>query len=480
MKDAFRHHVVVWSVTGAVVLAVVAVLLYRQWLYGSPHFGYSIGRTPDERLPVQEPRPGVDLTTTTADDFPEFLGPGRHVAVDRIELDPDWTAHPPRLVWRHPLGAGWSGFVAVNGFAVTMEQRGEQEQVTCYAVASGQHHWTAGWNERFSINGAGPRSTPTIAGGRVYALGAWGHLVCLNGQTGEVVWQRELLQELGIHSSDENRHVRFGRANSPLVIGKLVIVPGGGMPGKRSSLLAFDAATGQPRWRGGDRQISYSSPVLAELLGETQVLSVNEDTVSGHSLDTGAEIWSYPWPGDSSVDANVSQPVPLTGNRILLSAGYRRGAAVIELTRRTAGEPTQVRCVWRVASVLNTKFTNVAVWKNHAYGLSDGLLECVALEAGARLWKAGHYGDGQILRVNDMLLVLGEGGELVLVRLDPQTPNAVQGRMQGLTGRTWNNLALYGRYLLVRNATEAACYELATLPAVRNEPPSAKRVAREP
>ena len=114
--------------------------------------------------------------------------------------------------------------------------------------------------------------------------------------------------------------------------------------------------------------------------------------------------------------------------------------------------------------MLSTKFTNVVVRDKHAYGLSDGVLECVDLEKGERCWKTGNYGQGQILRVRDLLLVLGEQGELTLVRLDPHTPNAVLGRLQVLTGTTWNNLALYGCHLLVRNATQAACYELPTLP----------------
>ncbi len=459
----FHRHLWVWLVACA-LLIIIATLLYRQWIFGSAHFAYSMGRTPDEYLnSEQTPRPGVDLTTTTPDDFPEFLGVGRHAAVEHIALDPDWVDHSPRQLWRHPIGAGWSAFAAVNGFAVTMEQRGEREQVTCYAVASGQHHWSSDWNERFSVMGVGPRSTPTIAGGRVYALGAWGHLVCLDGNTGTVIWKRELLRELGMHWSDENQSVRFGRANSPLVTDKLVIVPGGGLRGKRASLLAFDSITGKPRWRGGEQQISYSSPVLAELLGEQQVLIVNENTVSGHSLDNGRELWSYPWPGDSSADANVSQPVPISSNRVLITKGYRRGAAVIELSRQSTTAPIQVRCVWSRRSVLNTKFTNVVVWENHAYGLSEGILECVDLATSEPCWKGGRYGDGQILRVRDLLLILGGKGELIIIRLDPKIPNAVLGRIQVLTGTTWNNLALYGRYLLVRNATEAACYELTTL-----------------
>jgi outer membrane protein assembly factor BamB len=457
-----RRHLIAGGAAIGVPLMVIAAILYREWVYGPPHFSYPIGATPDEALPaVREPLGGVDLATTTPDDFPEFLGSGRRAAVENVRLDPDWDATPPKLLWRQPIGAGWSAFSAVNGFAVTMEQRGEREQVTCYAVVSGKHHWTADWDERFTVHSVGPRSTPTIRDGRVYALGAWGHLTCLDGSTGGVIWQRELLHDLGLHWSSENKSVGFGRSNSPLVTETLVIVPGGGPPNNHVSLLAYDAATGEPRWRGGKRQISYSSPVLAKLLGRPQVLTVNEDTVSGHSPDTGEQLWSYPWPGNSSVDANVSQPVPLSESRILLSAGYRRGAAVIELSRPDPSEPIRVRRVWRRRSVLNTKFTNVVVWQGCAYGLSNGALEAVDLETGELHWKAPGYGDGQLLRVGDLLLVLRGVGELVLVQLDVNKPNTVLGRLKVLTGTTWNNLALYGNRLLIRNATEAACYELA-------------------
>ncbi|MFC1462669.1 PQQ-binding-like beta-propeller repeat protein [Verrucomicrobiota bacterium] len=462
---ASRRRILIWA--GAAGLLVLAgTLVYQRWIFGPPHYAYpGLGRSPDQELPAkQTPRLGVDLATRSADDFPEFLGAGRRAAVDHIELDPDWGANPPRLLWRQRIGAGWSAFAVANGFAVTMEQRGPSEQLTCYSAATGLHHWTVDWKERFPLMGIGPRSTPTIDEGRVYALGAWGHLVCVDGNAGRAIWERELLADLGLHWSDENRSIRFGRAGSPLVTEKMVIVPGGGLRGKRASLLAYDKLTGKPLWRGGTEQISYSSPVLVKLLGQKQVLIVNENTVSGHSLADGTELWSYKWPGNSRTDANVSQPVALSTSRVLISSGYHRGAAVIELSRATPNGPVAVRKVWRRRTVLCTKLTNVVTWKNHAYGLSDGVLECVDLEEGERRWKAGDYGHGQILRVRDLLLILGETGTLTLVYLSPAPSNHVLGSLQALTGTTYNNMALHGRLLLLRNSSEAACYELALRP----------------
>lgn len=448
------------------LLPILVILLgetvYQRWRFGAPHFANAVLSTlPDGELPRrQETRHGVDLVTTTPDDFPGFLGKDRRCAVEHVRLDPDWGKRPPQLLWRKPVGGGWSAFSTVNGFAVTMEQRGPEEQITCYALRSGEHHWTASWNERFINFDECPRSTPTIAHGKVFALGAWGRLVCVNGSTGKVIWSRDLLVDLGITRKEEQEMVHFGRSNSPLVTDRLVVVPGGGTPGKCASLLAYDIETGDLQWKGGHRPIGYSSPVLAELLGAEQILTVNEDAVSGHDPATGAERWSYPWPSSSAVDANVSQSVPLPGNRVLLSKGYRQGAALIELSRPEPGGAIQVREVWRNADVLRSKFSNLVVWQGHVYGLSDARLECVALETGERRWREGRYGNGQVLRVGDLLLVQNERGKVSLVHLSPETPNDVRGSVQALTGRTWNTIALYGSILLVRNSTEAACYEL--------------------
>ena len=132
----------------------------------------------------------VPLNVTTDDDFPQFLGPNRDLAIDQISLARDWQATPPKLIWKHEIGAGHSAFSAVNGYAVTMEQRGEQELVTCYDLRTGILQWSNGIHARHSqfLGGTGPRSTPTIYQGKVFALGATGILRCLDGTNGSLVW----------------------------------------------------------------------------------------------------------------------------------------------------------------------------------------------------------------------------------------------------------------------------------------------------
>ncbi len=403
----------------------------------------------------------VDLQTTTPDDFPQFLGPRRDARLTGLRLNRDWQANPPQLVWRREIGAGWSTLTAVNGFAVTLEQRGGDELVTCYEVATGQPCWFHATPARHQsvMGGIGPRSTPTIDQGRVYALGATGILRCLDGATGQPVWTEDLLARIGVTAEEDLNAIAWGRSGSPLIVDHLVVVPlGGRIKPPWISLAAFDKVTGRLAWTGGDCQASYSSPVLTTLAGRRQIVIVNQDYVSGHDPATGQELWKHSWPGSSSTNSNVSQAVPVSDDRVLLSKGYGVGAKLLQISL-TDNDQWEVSEVWSNSRVLNTKFCNVVRYGEHVYGLSDGILECVELASGRRVWKAGRYGQGQVLGVEDLLLVQAESGEVVLVEATPSGHREL-GRFAALDGKTWNNPSLYGRYLLVRNAEQAACYEL--------------------
>lgn len=420
--------------------------------------------------------------TTTPADFPRFLGPDGRCGLDAPALDPDWEARPPRLVWRRPIGAGWSGFATCGDHAVTLEQRGDEEVIACYAIATGAPEWTVSVPARHEtiLGGVGPRSTPTIHDGMVYATGATGWLHAIDGPTGRVVWRKNILDDLGIDADAHAAAVAWGRAGSPLVTDSLVIVPAGGPRPKPAAgeaenvaLVAYDRTTGQRRWTAGDEQISYVTPALVRFGGREQVVSVDEAHVAGYDPADGRRLWQAEWPGHSNSDASCSQAVPLDDSRFFVSKGYGIGAAVFEIdpVSRAAADtlPWGIREVWRQPQLLKTKFTNVAIYEGHAYGLSDGILECVRLTDGRRAWKGGRYGQGQVLRVGGMLIVQAESGDVVLVEASPKK-HVARAKLAAIAGQTWNNPCLVGSRLLVRNAEEAACYELPLLAAEAGQP----------
>lgn len=432
-----------------------------------PQFSWRWAPKPDRLLAfpsVTADAPEIDLRTTTSADFPQFLGPRRDLTVSHVTLHRDWQSRPPRLVWRQPIGAGWSGFSVVNGYAVTLEQRGEDELVTCYDVTSGKACWTHSVVARHQtvLGGVGPRSTPTIDQGLVYALGATGVLRCLDGGTGQLVWRDELLRRCGVNLEEDLQAVAWGRAASPLVVDDLLIVPlGGPAGGPYTSLIALDKRTGDLRWQGGASQVSYASPSLMTLASTRQIVIVNESSVSGHRVEDGVELWSHPWPGGSTSSASVSQAVAVSPSQLLLSKGYGIGSALIEV-RHGSDDTWATRTLWEQTGLLKTKFTNVAVRDGYAYGLSDGILECVDISAGRRCWKerrGGNFGHGQILLVDDLLLVSAEDGTVALVEANPDRFVKLS-EFAALSDQTWNTMCLAGPYLLVRNAVEAACYEL--------------------
>jgi hypothetical protein len=179
-------------------------------------------------------------------------------------------------------------------------------------------------------------------------------------------------------------------------------------------------------------------------------------------------------PGENAAGGEV------VANRVFLSKAYGRGAALVELLRHRRGGTYETNTLWRSSRVMRTKFTNVAVWEGHVYGLSGGILECIDLYSGERIWKSGRYGHGQILRVGELLLVLAESGRMAPVEATPLRPNSTLGRFQAIEGKTWNTMAQYGPYLLVRNAQQAACYKfplqepkgIATMPGGGNPEPA--------
>jgi outer membrane protein assembly factor BamB len=466
------------SVIGSLLLAVVAGLatLRIERVSGDlvPEFAWRWSPSRDQLLPGSDEiqtRAAAAGWEATPRDFPSFLGPDGDASIEEVllvDLD-DWAAQPPQLLWRQPIGAGWGGFAVVGDHAVTLEQRDAEEIVACYDVTSGSCEWAVGVAARHTtvLGGTGPRSTPTIRDGIVYAAGATGWLHAIDGGSGEVLWRANVLDDLGIDRDAHAVAVAWGRSGSPLVTERWVIVPGGGPRDDGPvSLAVYDRSSGSLAGTLGASQISYVSPQLMEIAGRQLIVTVDEAAVVGYPMpgdafpegSDGEAVFSYAWPGHSNSDASCSQPRLLPDNRMFISKGYGIGCAVFRID--AAGEtPWSTEVEWASQGSLKTKFANVVIRDGHAYGLSDGILECVRLSDGKRAWKRGRYGQGQILSVGKMLLVLAEDGTLAVVEAMPEQYREVAS-FPAIEGQTWNNLCLSGDRLLVRNGEEAACYRL--------------------
>ncbi len=379
--------------------------------------------------------------------FDQFRGSNRDGTVAGVELARDWSSAGPRRLWRQPVGAGWSGFVVAEGYAVTQEQRDDEEWITCYELLTGKLLWSHVDTVRFHdpIGGAGPRATPAIRDGRVYAVGGTGLLNCLELSTGDRIWSADTLSD---HAAGVPE---YGVSGSPLIVDDLVVVAPGGPEG---SIAAYRVEDGERVWSGGSDPAGYSSPIRVDLAGVPQILIFNGSSVSSHDLADGAVLWSVPWPDQTQ---NVSQPVVLPGDRVFVSSGYGVGGKLFEI-QGTASDGIEASLVWE-SRAMKAKFTNIVFGEGTLYGLDDGILAAVDAATGERLWKRGRYGHGQLLMVGDLLLILGEKGTVSLVEASPDAYHELAS-FQAIEGKTWSHPTLAGPYLLIRNDREAACYEL--------------------
>ncbi|MFM8705809.1 MAG: PQQ-binding-like beta-propeller repeat protein, partial [Planctomycetia bacterium] len=290
------------GILGLVVVAAGTLRIERVSGDLVPEFAWRWAPSRERQLrPAAVPAKGAEAAAAwqaTPDDFPRFLGPSGSLGIDRIELDPDWEKRPPRQLWKRPIGAGWSGFTTCGDHAVTLEQRGDEEIISCYSVLSGEPEWSVAVPARHEtvLGGVGPRSTPTIHDGVVYATGATGWLHAIDGASGRVVWKKDVLADLGIDPAAHAAAVAWGRAGSPLVLDDVVVVPGGGPRSaneKPATLAAYDRTTGERSWTAGDEQISYVTPERARLGGRDVIVNVNESRVVGYDPATREVVWQF-------------------------------------------------------------------------------------------------------------------------------------------------------------------------------------------
>ena len=251
-----------------------------------------------------------------------------------------------------------------------------------------------------------------------------------------MLWSRNAVTDTGATIPD------WGIASSPLALGDIVVAATAG------SLAAYDAATGNLRWLGPKGGWGYSSPHAATIDGVEQIVLVNGPGAIGVSPADGGVLWNYSWAGDSIV-----QPAVLPGGDLLIGSGSgladKTGMARVSIAHE--GPLWTVKQRW-TSSALKAYFNDFVVHDGHAFGFDGSILACIDLEDGARKWKGGRYGHGQLILLpdQDLLVVLSESGELALVSAAPDKFTELA-RVSVLEGKTWNHPVLVGDVLLVRN-----------------------------
>lgn len=375
-----------------------------------------------------------------------FRGNARDSVIHGVRINSDWSTSPPNQIWRRAVGPGWSSFAVHGDLIYTQEQRGDEEMVAAYRLSTGEPVWRHGDAVRFyeSNGGAGPRATPTLYKGRVFAHGATGIVNALDARTGKVLWSHDSSADTGVPVPG------WGFSSSPLVIDDKVIVAASG------ALIAYDAATGERRWLMKSRGGSYSSPHLLTLDGVDQVVLMGGQGTTGVAVADGTVLWTNEWAG-----APMVQPALLAGGDLMITSADAMGGLGVRRLGLAQGPGGWAVIERWTSRGLKPYFNDYVIHRNHAYGFDGNILSSVNLETGERAWKGGRYGNGQMLLLadQDLLLVTSEEGELALVSATPAKYTEIA-RVPALNAKTWNHPVIVGDVLLVRNGEEMAAFRL--------------------
>jgi outer membrane protein assembly factor BamB len=357
----------------------------------------------------------LTLTPTLlgAADWPQWLGPKRDGGTSE-SVEP-WKA-APAVLWKAKVGVGFSTPVVVDGKAFIHARVGskDQEELIALDAKTGKPVWRTPYDRGpyNSVLNTGPQATPAVAGGRVYTFGITGYLSCFEADTGKLMWQVKAFEKLKANLP------QFGVCCSPLVVGNKVIVAVGG---KGSSVVAFEAESGEIAWQALDEPAGTSSPVLVVAGGKPgrlpEVTLMTTLRVVGLNPLDGSVNWEYALP----FQPGGTQPTPLVVGDRLFTSTMTNGTTAIKVT---AGEKTAAEKLWQ-AKDLSGYFSSGVATKDRLFLVTNVLkpvpradLACVDPATGKELWKKeglGYFHFGVIRTANGKLLVLDDTGTLKLM-----------------------------------------------------------------
>ncbi len=398
-----------------------------------------------------------------ATDWPQWRGPNRDGISEEMGFLKEWPDSGPQVLWRVSLGEGFSGISAVGGHVYTMFSEGDDEFVVCLNAANGEEIWRfrSDINYIESMGGNGPRATPMIDGELLFTVTAQGKLYALNTENGEKVWSHDLQGEFG------SKIPRWGTCTSPLVEGKMLLVEVGGSDGK--SIVAFDKKNGDIIWNSHTDILGYSSPIAATISGIRQFIVFTGTQLVSVSPENGQLYWKYPW--QTQYDVNAATPVFIPPDKIFISSGYGKGAAVVQVrvavspkssAQENEGETTRVEIeveeIWKNEDMKNHFATSV-LHGDYLYGFDNAILKCIDANTGREKWKTRGYGKGTLMLADDHLIILSDRGKLGLAEATPSAYNEVASA-EILSGLCWTVPTLANGKLYARNEKEMVCLDM--------------------
>lgn len=393
-------------------------------------------------------------------------GPQRNFHSPSTGLADSWPEAGPPILWSRALGVGHSTVVVDDNRLFTMYRVGSagrtgpwaaEEFVIAMDAASGKTLWEYKYPSQplnFSY-GAGPHSTPTVVGDRVFATGTNKQIHAFNKRTGEVLWSVDLVKQYGATPAIVRAPVKAGYACSLLAYNDTVICQVGG---RGQAVMAFRQSDGSVVWKSGDFLVSESSPILINVEGEEQVVIFAGQAVHGLSPATGEILWSHPHDTDS--DMNNSTPIWGADNTLIVSSAYNQGTRAIRLNRKDG--KTQVEPLW-FSNRLRLMFANALRLGDHLYGsngdFGPSFITAVNVKTGETVWQERGFGRSSFLAADGKAIIIDEDGDLVLAKLSPEKMT-VLAQAHIFNTVSWTAPTLVGTTLYARDREKIVALDL--------------------
>lgn len=387
-------------------------------------------------------------------DWPTFRGGDRTDISKETGLLKSWPAGGPKQVWQFTeAGNGYGGMAVVDGVLYTLGTVGDDEVVFALDAATGAKKWSTaygkasdgpGYSEGW---GGGPRATPTVFDGRVYAVSPRGVFACV-GTDGKVQWTKHLAKDFG------GRPPGWGYSESPTIDGDLVLYGAGGSKG---AVVALDRKTGETKWRSDAFKdgAPYASLVIAEIHGVRQLVTMTGESAAGIAAKDGALLWRFARPRKTAAIPTAI----VSGNKVYTCSGYGEGSDLYEIIKD--GNVFSAREVWS-NKVMTNHHGGAILLDGHVYGFSDGKgWTCQKLSDGTSVWASGRngLGKGSCTYADGRLYCFSEGkGECVLV--EPSTTGwkehgkfemPLKSKIRHRSGAIWTHPTVAGGRLYLRD-----------------------------
>lgn len=435
---------------------LIALILSTNFVYGQlPEINPQSSQIPKKTVaPAKKSSSNRETGLWTS-----FLGNHRNGISDETGLNLDWNLHKPAVLWRVPLGGGYSSMVIAEGRLWTMATHLKNDFVVCFDAQSGKKLWATVAAPTYidhQKQARGPRSTPTYHEGKLYCLLPAGDLLCLNAISGKVLWNVNIFQLSGAPRQEEQTLYYWGMSASPLIEGDLVILQPGG--NNNNSVIAVNKDTGKLVWGTGSDPPGYGSPIVVDTLEQRQIIVPTGSSILSLNPEQGSMLWRIVW--GNKYNCNCATPV-WNDESLFISSAYGTGCMRFALFRQN--EEIRPISQWKSLSLQN-QFATSIIKDGYIYGphgdLAGVSYRCLDMQRGKIQWQTRRVGKCTQIAAEGHLICLTEQGTLILAEANP-TEYREKGNLTGLLSfKAWANPALANRRLYLRDEKRLLCLDL--------------------